>query len=377
MLQIEVVKFEQLEKIRNVWLALQSKGGVLCFQSFEWINSWCATIGRSQAESIRIVLVSEGDRPILILPFVASGSSAGGKRLSFLGDPLSDLNAPVFCPDTFATVDVAGMASLWSKVIREVRSSLSFDFVFISQIPAKVGSFPNPLFLLARADWNRFSHRRKLEANRSDFQSAALTTKMAADSRRCLKKLGEIGEVRIISMQLTNSIAETEACDAIDWLLDQKHKQLIGMNEPSIFGQSAVRDFYKKLWSTGGGIEISLLTVGGQMVAGHFGSCIAGVFYYLVPAYQGGEWRKYSVGRLLLESLFERRIEENAKYFDFTIGAEAYKDLWCNESVALGSVVAATSVRGTVPATFRKLKAWARRSGWVRKSSQLLRRKET
>jgi CelD/BcsL family acetyltransferase involved in cellulose biosynthesis len=50
-----------------------------------------------------------------------------------------------------------------------------------------------------------------------------------------------------------------------------------------------------------------------------------------MPSYEGGEWARYSPGRLLLEWSFAQGLRE----FDFTIGDEPYRSAFWNASDAL------------------------------------------
>jgi Acetyltransferase (GNAT) domain len=63
---------------------------------------------------------------------------------------------------------------------------------------------------------------------------------------------------------------------------------------------------------------------------------------WLMPSYEGGEWARYSPGRLLLEWGFEHGLRE----FDLTIGDEPYKSAFCNVSDALYRLIRPRSALG-------------------------------
>ena len=69
-------------------------------------------------------------------------------------------------------------------------------------------------------------------------------------------------------------------------------------------------------------------------------------FYYLMPTYESGEWGKYSPGRLLLLELIKWSINSGLKYFDFTVGGEAYKKNWCNIEVELYETIHPVRIYG-------------------------------
>ena len=65
-----------------------------------------------------------------------------------------------------------------------------------------------------------------------------------------------------------------------------------------------------------------------------------------MPTYEGGEWVRYSTGRLLLLELIKWSIENGLKYFDFTIGGEAYKKEWCDIEDNLYELINPVSFKG-------------------------------
>ena len=77
-------------------------------------------------------------------------------------------------------------------------------------------------------------------------------------------------------------------------------------------------------------IHCAALFVGDITVATHVGIADQDTFYYLMPAHEGGNWEKFSPGRLLLEHLMEWSIQNKLKVFDFTVGDEQYKKDWCD-----------------------------------------------
>ena len=84
------------------------------------------------------------------------------------------------------------------------------------------------------------------------------------------------------------------------------------------------------------------------MIATHLGVIHNGTYYYLMPGYEGGDWIKYSPGRLLMEYLLEWSIKNGLKVFDFTIGSEPYKLKWCEKNINLYETVVSYSIKGLI-----------------------------
>ena len=90
-------------------------------------------------------------------------------------------------------------------------------------------------------------------------------------------------------------------------------------------------------------IHCAALKVGDVLIATHVGVIDDTTFYYLMPANEGDDWKKYSPGRLLLLEILKWSIDNKLKFFDFTVGGEAYKKDWCNIETKLFEYVVPNS----------------------------------
>ena len=91
--------------------------------------------------------------------------------------------------------------------------------------------------------------------------------------------------------------------------------------------------------------HVSIMTVGGVVVSTHVGMISHDRFYMLLPSYAGGEWYKYSTGRLLLEHLMETSIDDGCSLFDYTVGDDAYKKDWTDSVLPLYVLTAPLSLK--------------------------------
>ena len=135
--------------------------------------------------------------------------------------------------------------------------------------------------------------------------------KLRSHSRRQNRRLAKNGDVQFIyagSLGLKSDIIKS--------MIIQKRRR---------YQEKGVLDLLDKFK-----IHCTSLTVGDISVATHVGFYDDTTFYYLMPANEGIDWMKYSPGRLLLIELLRWSIENKLKFFDFTIGGEAYKKDWTN-----------------------------------------------
>ena len=366
---IEIKIENEISSLKECWTDLAAAGTWHCFQSFEWVRCWVATIGEPFQKNCLFVVLTVKQKVVLILPLVIENQKWGA-CLTFLGKPVTDLYGPIFCHEFSQKVPSHMWKVLWAQILIRIKVVANFDYIHIFQIPSKIGGIVNPLFHVATPNVGKFSYLRNLESSLGDFQGKVIKPRMAADSRRCLRKLSEIGNVTF--RKIGNDL---EGIKIVDWLLTQKHLQLRSLHQASIFEQVAVRNFFMALLSHEETSDLSAIFVGDEVVAAHFGAIANKKFCYLIPAHLGGVWSKYSVGRLLLEWLFERSIKRGDLQFDFTIGAEVYKDTWCNENVQLASLVGSASFRGFVFCTAYRLRevslqflaAFLSLSNWAKK----------
>ena len=84
-----------------------------------------------------------------------------------------------------------------------------------------------------------------------------------------------------------------------------------------------------------GKIQVSALLLDDKILATHWGFYSKTTFYYIMPSYEGGDWSKFSPGKILLEYLMKWSVSNGLKVFDFTEGDMFYKKNWSNKNVYL------------------------------------------
>ena len=72
-------------------------------------------------------------------------------------------------------------------------------------------------------------------------------------------------------------------------------------------------------------------------------------YYYLSPSFEGGDWLRYSPGRLLIEHLLEWSFRRGLKVFDFTVGNEEYKFEYSDVTIPLYRVIVPETTIGRSP----------------------------
>jgi CelD/BcsL family acetyltransferase involved in cellulose biosynthesis len=68
--------------------------------------------------------------------------------------------------------------------------------------------------------------------------------------------------------------------------------------------------------------------------------------YVIMTTFEGGDWKSASLGNVLIREAVERNIGDGVRYFDLTIGDEAYKRDFGARRMPLYSIVRPLSLAG-------------------------------
>ena len=353
-LPMRVEVFTSIKDAAEVWQEAESKGVCYVFQSFNWVSAWLETIGRSNGVKPYIVRVVDGTGCTAMLLPLGIHRRFGCGVLSFLGCSLTDYNAPILEPSIAGRIDAAGFAALWEEILRRLPPA---DIISLRRMPRLIDDHDNPFFRLPGARHAMDSFSISLRGTFEDFRRDQ-RTKLWSDSRRQRRRLAKIGTV---SFHVAATRDETASFTAE--MMRQKTRWYRETGHRSIFDVPAYCAFVTQMTTDSGrsGLcHVSALRVNAKIVATHWGMLYRNRFYYLMPAYEGGVWRKYSAGRLLLEHLVEQSFANRVKEFDFTIGDEPYKMHWTKKAMALFELEQSRTVKGFAPVLIRKLTVYGK-----------------
>lgn len=340
------------ERLEAIWRRLQGDCDHYVFQSYDWVAYWQHTVGQnSYGIEPTIAVVSDSHRSLALFPLgIRRGS--GVRVLEFLGDGQSDYNAPLILSEVLTADQVR---VLWTKVLdslpaHDVRCFMRmpqyFDKLQNSMFPCIVPFFcEGAAYATALPEsWDEFRQR--------------LPVKFQKDNARMIRRLSEIGVLEFV-------VADTDAefAHIVAATLRQKERRYKETGARNILADINTRTFYQRLGECCGGdveIHLSALTLNGEILATHLGAVYRERFYYLFPTFVGEPWSKFSPGRLLLEYLVQWAIANRLKIFDFTIGGEAYKGIWCDSEMPLYRMMEPLTIRGQIFVWVQRLIHWVK-----------------
>jgi CelD/BcsL family acetyltransferase involved in cellulose biosynthesis len=335
--------YDDLAGVERIWRAFEQTADCTPFQTFNWLSAWQRHIGAPSGVKPAIVIGRRGDDILFLLP-LAIERGVLTRRLTFLGQPLCDYNAPLLAPDFSRTVG-DGFANLWRDIraLLQATPALRHDTIALGKMPAKVGAQANPMLSLDVQLNPSNAYETDLGSNWEKFYTEKRSSSTRRRDRTKLKKLGEMGDVRFVHPD-DGDIGRT-----LETLVQQKTKSFARMGVANLFAKPGHAAFYRELATAPqmhGLVHLSRLDVGGTWAAVNLGLTFRDCYYHILASYDDGEVSRFGPGAAHLRELLKFAIERGLKRFDFTIGDEPYKRDWCDTEQHLYDYSAAATLRG-------------------------------
>ena len=150
--------FADLQGLRAQWAALvaQTRGATF-FQHFDWLETYWRHYGQDQR--LRVLVVSENDRPIGILPLVVRRRTLGWGSARVLAYPLDDWGT------FYGPIGPEPLSTLHAGLKHIAQSNRDWDFVELGWVPSETGDEGRTGAALAAAS---------LPSERSHYDSVAI-----------------------------------------------------------------------------------------------------------------------------------------------------------------------------------------------------------
>ena len=338
--RVEIAVFASFEQAERSWRDLETRGSSFVFQSFDWCSTWFETIGRAlQVEPLLAHVREPGSGAEMFLPLGVERKRFGVRCFAFLGSRLADHTAPVLVGRT-GVFD----REIVSDILREVASAGRCDVSDFRHLRSAVDGQRNPLVGPGCTVAGYQTHSVRIEGSWESFWAEKITRSHSADSRRQRRRLAELGKPRfVIATTVEQALAITDA------MLAQKSRRYRETGREDPLTSEGYREFYLRTTRRHHGcglIHVSALMLDDRVLATHWGAVWKGRLVSLMPSFEGGEWARYSPGRLLLEHLLEWSFRAGLREFDLTIGDEPYKSAFCNVTDDLYRLIRPRSARG-------------------------------
>lgn len=327
--------FASLEAAEPTWRRFEAGAVMHAFQRFDWIRAWYDEVATTEGAIVPLIVEmgATDEHPGMLLP-LAIVQRGGARVLVWLGGSVSDYHAPLLDPGSAFTPRHRGAEV---RLLHELRRELPpFDAVHLEKQPEVVGTAPNP-FRVGRP------HMPSSSVTVDPARTERAAARVSKDNRRLLRRLGDRGDVRFV-VATEPVLAE----DLTRVLMRQKSERYRSTGAWDMFANEAYRNFYLRMTREGVGsglIHVSALTCGADVVATEWSLVGDDRCYGLLSGFDDA-FARFSPGNLLMEHVLDWCADQGIGTYDFTTGAEGYKQRWCDQEMQTFEYLGADTLRG-------------------------------
>tara|TARA_X000001036_G_C20669214_1_gene801828 strand:- start:787 stop:1896 length:1110 start_codon:yes stop_codon:yes gene_type:complete len=339
------------EEIIEIWRTLENEGSSTIFQRLDWVHNWYNNVGWPiHKTKLCMVTLSIKNNVEVILPIGISTKRAL-KQLEWLGGIHSDYMGPVISSNE--SPFISNFEIIWNDILKLLPQ---FDILYFNKQVPYINDCINPFFNMKDAIQITNSYQANFNDGWEKYISN-VSNKVLADTMRQRRRLSKLGNLKY------ENLGKNEENKKVffEKLFKFKSLRYKEMGVEDVLKQIEHREFYLNMplqISPSAKVHCSVLKLDEEIIALHWGVVDKDTFYYLMPAYSGPEWAKYSPGKVLLEDLMISCIQDGVKIFDFTSGDEAYKKIWSNKSFPIKLLIRPYSILGKIYIIFLNLKKW-------------------
>jgi CelD/BcsL family acetyltransferase involved in cellulose biosynthesis len=347
-----------LAGIEPTWREFEQQAVATIFQQFDYLSAWFRHIGSRDAITPAVVVLRTDDAILAILP-LAIERGRFLRKLSWLGQNLCDYLCPLMSPD-FVALEAHTAKALWQEIVEFMQSQSRFhhDLVELRRMPAFVEGTGNPMLALPTMLHASAAHATTLSGDWESFYRDRRNGKARKQDRSKLNRLGEFGEVALVTPSHIADVAEM-----LTVLFQQKSEALDSKGIADVFAKPGHREFFLDLATsphTRHLVHVSALEVGPSLAAINLGFEFRDRYSLFLVSYDRA-FARLSPGVIHLNKLMQRAIERGMRVFDFLVGEQRLKLEWTDRSIALHDYIAASTWRAEPAAAAINLGARAKR----------------
>lgn len=304
------------------WTALQCKGsGNTVFMSWHWQKTWWEVFGRGK---LLLLLAVKNEEPVALAPLFADGGmlffvgSGGSDYLDFIGD----------------TSDPEIIKGLLQLAIENTPELLGCRFYHIHTSSSTQQTLDT---VAKKLGWDCFDEGGMAcpVLSIKDFPEKA---KAATEKKSLLRHEGWFNKNGGIEVQHCKH--SQDILPHLAAFFNQHIARWSTTPYPSLFLDPLQRRFYKRLCETAseaGWLRFTIVYWQQQAIAFHFGMHYHRSFLWYKPTFDI-TLAKHSPGEVLLRQLLLKAIEEEAEYFDFGLGDEAFKNRFASNTPTVTNI---------------------------------------
>lgn len=340
-------------------------------QSAGWILNWAEQVG----PDLLIATLSAEGRPVFSLALEVTAK--GPYRVArFMGDRHANGNFVACDPQWLARADIPAIRSLLATI---AKARPDIDLVALERLLPDLDGVINPLALLDHFASPNLSLAVDLGGGFDALLLRASGKRKRKKHRSQMRKFEAVGSHRRI---------EARTADEVDRLLDAFFEMKVfrfrKMGISNVFGDEQVRAFFRALFTHALAEDKPSFVLHGLEVAGKLravtGSSRSGKRLICeFGAIAEDDLGNTSPGDFLFFDNIQEACETGFAVYDFSVGDEPYKRLWCDIETQHFEVLVPLTLKGRALAvTLRqgaRFKAFIKNSPTIWKLTKMLRRK--
>jgi CelD/BcsL family acetyltransferase involved in cellulose biosynthesis len=314
--------FEQGCVEERIWDNLASTAETnSVFQTHAWHRAWWRVFGADYEPLV--VVVPGASEPLGIAPLMLERRSARPRVVRFIGDGRSD-----YC-------DVLARREDKPRVLKAVFEALSvgsrWDVMYLNNVPASSGTIEPLRDICRQAGYHLMVHQQfvcptlRIEGQ----EESALRIYNKPSLRRPYNYFRRAGE-----LVCRTSTTDAEIAPRLEEFFGQHIARWGRTPTPSLFLDPRNREFYRELTtalSGRGWLHFSMIELNGRPLAFHYGFDYNGAILWYKPSFDIAHASR-SPGMVLLRHLIGDAIKRQRRELDFTIGDEAFKRRFTNDT---------------------------------------------
>ncbi|MBF0478525.1 MAG: GNAT family N-acetyltransferase [Candidatus Omnitrophica bacterium] len=322
-----ILTMEQFEALRDEWDTLNALAeDINIFGEFDWVFTWWQHFHKDY--ELFILQVKDQGQTVAIAPWMKVRRH-GFCMIEFIGYDVSDFETVLCLPGK--------EEQALDAILKFLLTTGGWDIMRLQKVKSGSRLFSA---LMNKSQMKARGYCFKVHPHKE--QSMVINTtgtwaehakkirpKLLADTRRCEKRLSELGTVSFDFKAQFAGDFPALLSTMRDWhmarLDDKNTRSFLTDKTMSAFLESVGKIFHDKQW-----LDISRLTVNSKAVAIHWGFSYKGLFYYYVPVFDQS-YKAYSPSRILLSKLLMDSFGGKVQLFDFMLGEEPYKMEWVPE----------------------------------------------
>lgn len=340
-------------------------------QGAQWVRHWIAETG---PDAILATLSLDGT-PVLALALEVVRS--GPFRIArFMSGRHANGN---FAAANRAWLEAAGPGDIRTLLAGIATARPDIDLVALERLLPELDGLPNPLACLPNFPSPNLSLAADLGGGFDDFLGRTSGKRKRKKHRSQMRKFEAVGAYRRIEAGTPQ-----EAHAMLEAFFAMKAARFSTMGIADVFGDPAVRAFFHALFSDALKEEPPLFVLHGLDVAGKLravtGSSVSAKRLICeFGAIAEDDLSHASPGDFLFFENIQEACDKGFEVYDFSVGDEPYKRLWCDTEAQHFEVLAPLTLKGRMLALSlrqtTRLKAFIKNSPTIWRLTKLLRRK--